>query len=63
MQLIKDTIEAGNIMIVEDPQENGMEIKFNVTIEDEQYPAFDIKLDLENIPEYCGGLFCDIPKR
>ena len=48
LQLIKDTIEAGNIMIVEDPQENGMEIKFNVTIEDEQYPAFDIKLDLEN---------------
>ena len=48
LQLIKDTIEAGNIMIVEDPQENGMEIKFNVIIEDEEYPAFDIKLDLEN---------------
>ena len=48
LDLVKETIEAGNIMIVEDPQENGMEIKFNVIIDKEEYPAFDIRLDLEN---------------
>ena len=48
LQLIKDTIEAGNIMIVEDPQDNGMEIKFNAIINKEEYPAFDIRLELEN---------------
>ena len=49
LQIIKDTIEAGNIMIEEDPQEkNAMEIKFNVIIEDKEYPGFNIRLDLQN---------------
>ena len=47
LQLVKDTIEAGNIMVVEDPNENGMEIKFSIIIEDEEYPGFNIRLDLQ----------------
>ena len=51
LDLVKETIEAGHIMIVEDPQENEMEIKFSVVIDKEEYPAFDIRLELDKEDE------------
>ena len=48
LDLVKEAVEAGNIIIVEDPKENGMEIKFNVIIDKEEHLTFDIKLELEN---------------
>ena len=47
LQLLKETIEAGNIMLTEDPQENTIDLKYSITIENEEYPAFDVKLELE----------------
>ena len=47
LQLLKETIEAGNIMLTEDPEENAIELKYNIIIENQEYPPFDVKLELE----------------
>ena len=48
IQILKETIEAGKIMITEDPQNNIIELIFTVSGEnDDEYPPFDVKLALE----------------
>ena len=48
LDIIKNTIESGRIMITEDPQNNNIiEIRYNVSIDNKEYPPFDINLTLE----------------
>ena len=47
IQILKETIEGGNIMITEDPQNNIIELKYTVITENDEYPPFDIDLKLE----------------
>ena len=47
LNILKNTIETGNIMITEDPKENIIELKYNVVIDNKEYPPFDINLLLE----------------
>ena len=48
LKIIKNTIESGKIMITEDPQNNNIiELRYDVTLENKEYPPFDINLTLE----------------
>ena len=47
LNILKNTIESGNIMITEDPKENIIELKYTVILNNEEYPPFDINLLLE----------------
>ena len=47
LQLLKDTIESGNIMITEDAEENTIELRYNIILENEEEAPFDIQLALE----------------
>lgn len=49
LDLLKNTIESENILLIEDPKEPSLiEIKFNISLSTKEYPPFDIKLFLEN---------------
>ena len=49
LDILKNTIESGKILLVEDPKEpSTIEIKFNISISSVDYPPFDINLFLEN---------------
>ena len=48
LDIIKNTIESGRIMITEDPQNNNIiELRYTVFIDNKEYPPFDINLTLE----------------
>ena len=47
LHLLKNTIEAGNIMLTEDPQENTIELRYNIILENEEEYPFDVQLILE----------------
>lgn len=48
LQIIKNTIESGKIMITEDPQNNNeIELRYTPISEIKEYPPFDINLTLE----------------
>ena len=47
LQLLKNTIESGNIMLTEDAQENSIELRYNIILENEEEYPFDIQLVLE----------------
>ena len=46
-KLLKETIEAENIRLTEDPQEKTKDLKYKIIIENQEYPPFDVKLELE----------------
>ena len=47
LQILKNIIESGNIILTDDPQENKMEIRYNLVLENEEELPFDIELALE----------------
>ena len=49
--IIKNTIESGNIILEEDPNEQTVEIRFSISLASGEYPPFYIKLTLESQEE------------
>ena len=47
IQILKETIEGGNIELTEDPEKNIIELNYKVIIEDKEFPPFEIHLGLE----------------
>ena len=47
LNIIKEGIESGKIMLSEDPNDNTIEIKYNL----KNFPPFDIKLKMEEPPQ------------
>ena len=51
LNLIKNTVESGNIILEEDPNDNTVEIRFSISLASGEYPPFYIKLTLESQEE------------
>ena len=47
LTILKSTIESGNIILIEDPKESVIELKFNINLESGEYPPFHINLNLQ----------------
>lgn len=48
IDLIKNQIESGKLILIEDPKEKTIEMKFNISLASGDYPPFSLYLLLEN---------------
>jgi len=48
LNILKSTIEAGRIMLTEDPQQNLIEVNYNISLATGEYPPFNVNLMLED---------------
>ena len=48
LNILKETIEAGKIFLMEDPNQKSYEVNYDITVNNKEYPTFKVDLVLEN---------------
>ena len=48
IDILKNTIESGNISLAEDPKDSSVSINYDITLPSGHYPDFEVELNLES---------------